>query len=193
MINNHRLEDDLATHEAFKARLKDRAFALDAYHYLRNAIMHDDGSRHFLSQRSIGELIADLRGENENYTGFYLGDLGRNGPELESAGQHDDELAELFAEIGWSTLTVEQEVLLYRASIGRLDKAEKLKVGPTPFWFVEYFGDHYSVDGYRPGSPYSRLQFLAFTGRLDLDDAEYVSRNIFLSERAASYAVDYTP
>lgn len=190
---SHSLENDLATHEAFKVRLKDRAFALDAYHYLRNAIMHDDGSRHSMSQRSIGELIADLRGEKDDYTDFYLSDFGRNGAELETAGQFDDELAELLAQIGWSALTVEQEVLLYQSSIARLEEAEKQISGPTPVWFAERFGNHYSAPEKRGISPYFRLQFLAFTGRIDLSDVEYVSRNIFLSERAASHAVDYTP
>lgn len=190
---SHSLEGDLAVHEAFKARLKDRAFALDAYHFLRNAIMHDDGSRHWMSQRSIGELIADLRGENDDYTDFYLSDFGRNGSELETAGHFDDELAELLSQIGWSVLTVEQEVLLYQSSIALLDEAEKQIPGPTPVWFAEHFGNHYSAPEKRGISPYSRLQFLAFTGRIDLDDKEYVSRNIFLSERASSHAVDYAP
>lgn len=192
-MNRHTLEDDLAKHEAFKARLKDRDFALDAYHYLRNAIMHDDGSRHFLSQRSIGELIADLRGENEDYTNFYCSDLVLKGEELEAAGKYDDELAELLGWIGWSVLTVEQEVSLYHAALLRLDEAENRERGPTPTWFSERFGSDYSSDRYQPSSPYSRLQFLSFTGRLELDDVESVSRHLFLSERASSYAVNYAP
>lgn len=192
-MNRHTLEDDLAKHEAFKARLKDRRFALDAYHLLRSAIMHDDGSRHFLSQRSIGEVIADLRGENEDYTDFYLSDLGLKGADLEVVGKHDQELAELLGEIGWSLLTVEQEVSLYQAALLRLDEAEKREVGSTPPWFSERFGRDYSADRYRPGSPYSRLQFLSFTSRLDIDDGEFVSRHILLSELASSYAVDYAP
>ena len=190
---NHTLEGDLATHEAFKARLKDRAFALDAYHYLRNAIMHDDGSRHFLSQRSIGELIADLREENEDYTEFYLSDLGLKGCELQSAGNFDAELAELLAEIGWNVLTVEQEILLYQSAIRRLDESEVRREGPTPSWFSERFGNQFQRDEARRHSPIYRLQFLAFTGRIDLDDVEYISRNIFLSEPASSFAVDYRP
>lgn len=189
----HTLEDDLAKHEAFKTRLKDYLFALDAYHFMRNPIMHTDGSRHFLSQRSIGEVIADLRGENEDYTEFYLSDLGLKGAELEAAGRHDEELAALLVEIGWSVLAVEQELSLYQAALLRLDEAEKREGGSTPFWFSERFGSDYSVDDYLPSSPYSRLQFVAFTGRLDIDDVEFVCRHIFLSERAVASAGLYIP
>jgi hypothetical protein len=192
-MQRHTLEDDLVNHQTFKLRLKDRSFALDAYHYLRNAIIHEDGSRHFLSQRSIGEVIADLRDENEDYIEFYLSDLGLKGAELEAAGMHDEELARILGEIGWCVLTAEQEVFLYRSAILRLDEAEKREQGPTPTWFSQRFGNDYSLDMDQPRSPYPRLQHLAFTGRIDIADVEYVSRHIFLSERAAVLAGTYVP
>jgi hypothetical protein len=192
-VTRHILEDDIVNHQRFRARLKDRQFALDAYHFLRNAIMHDDGSRHSLSQRSTGEVIAELRGENEDYIDYYLSDMGLTAAELEIAGRNDSEIAELLSEVGWRVLTAEQEVALYREALDRLDVAEEKEPVETPHWVYQRFGGAFSVDDRNARTPYARLRFLAFTGRVDITDFDFVSAHITLSDQASSLLGNYIP
>lgn len=189
----HTLEDDLMAHERFKARLKDRQFALDAYHFLRNPIIHEDGSRHSLSQRSIGEVIADLRGENEDYIDYYLSDIGLTAVELEAAGENDADLAVLLSEIGWMVMTVEQEIALYEEALERLSVAEQREVGSTPDWFSERFGSDYAPTKDSGQTPYGRLRHLSFTGKIDVGEVDFIAAHIFLSEQASSRLGHYVP
>lgn len=82
-----------ALREAVGGRVGDRAFAGRLYSALCNVEWrHDDGSRYSCSWRSAGGLVAEMRGEGEDYMDFYCG--GRE-------GAVDEDIADALEAHGW--------------------------------------------------------------------------------------------
>lgn len=102
------LDEQLRRDPEFIGMIQDRAVAEQAYLMFPNREWrHRDGRRQMLSWRFAGEMVAEARGQGENYGDYYLAfcwDGFAADPAVETA------LRVLFARLGWEeVLTSDDE------------------------------------------------------------------------------------
>lgn len=123
-----RLGACLALDGQFLMRIQDDEFAAAVNEYLRNREFRRDATsegRWALTWRSIGGLVADLRGIGESYLDFYLGDR-------QFRPEHTVEFEEMLERMGWHALTPEEYARDHQVSIAILYEVELRPEGSVP-------------------------------------------------------------
>jgi hypothetical protein len=90
--NPYNLQTYLENNKKIKERCKDREFAKKLYSALCNVMWVKDDIHWTCSWRCAGDIVAQLRNENEDYMDYYCGG---------AEGSVFDEVEDLLGEMGW--------------------------------------------------------------------------------------------
>lgn len=177
------LEGALKADPGFMARVKDLDFAKAVYSaFCNREWINGEGKRWSCSWRYAGGLVAEARGEGEDYLDFYLGDFAGEGGVPLDGPRLEAEFREILKRLGWAEITPEQEAEARLDAEARLLAAEALEGADMPDWYARFVNGKPPAG--RDGTFVGRIHRAAATGRLGQKLYWKLLETAFLSEEA---------
>lgn len=142
--------------------VRDEDFALKLYGALCAGIWMQEGRKWQGGWDKAARTVAEMRGLNEPYTKFLLGDA-------DEREVTDADVIDLMESLGWTLVILDEETRRRqrdekaKRALNLLDECERAPIGEVPEWYMK------RIMALRPGNPNDiivRINWTAFNGQM---------------------------